>query len=82
MKGSAKRDYPASINYQVPWYKEYGYVEDHFARLNTVQKSGKPKVRVGVIHPIESHWLIYGPKDKPRSFACAATANFTKAVNG
>ena len=24
MEGEAKRDYPASINYQSPWYKEYG----------------------------------------------------------
>lgn len=29
MKGEAKRDYPASINYQSPWYKEYKTVEDH-----------------------------------------------------
>lgn len=28
MKGQAKRDYPASINYQSPWYKEYKYVEN------------------------------------------------------
>ncbi|MFR7842408.1 MAG: hypothetical protein ACLU3U_04675 [Gallintestinimicrobium sp.] len=35
MKGEAKRDYPASINYQSPWCKEYKTVEDHFARVNT-----------------------------------------------
>lgn len=63
MKGSAKRDYPASINYQAPWYKEYKYVEDHFARLNTVLTRGKPLVNVGVIHPVESFWLYYGPQD-------------------
>lgn len=60
MKGSAKRDYPASISYQVPWCEEYPYVEDHFARLNTVLTRGKPLVKVGVIHPIESFWLDYG----------------------
>ena len=63
MKGSAKRDYPASINYQSPWYKEYRYVEDHFARLNTVLTRGKPEVKVGVIHPIETYWLHFGPKE-------------------
>ena len=63
MKGSAKRDYPASINYQAPWYKEYSYVEDHYARLNTVLTRGKPIVNVGVIHPIESYWLHFGPQD-------------------
>lgn len=64
MAGEAKRDYPASIHYQSPWYTEYSYVEDHFARVNTAMTRGKPKVRVGVIHPIESYWLHFGPDDK------------------
>ena len=59
--GEAKRDYPASFNVHVPWYKEYPYVEDHYARLNTVLTRGKARVRVGVIHPIESMWLNWGP---------------------
>lgn len=63
MKGSAKRDYPASISYQSPWYKEYPYIEDHFARLNTALTRGKPVVKVGVIHPIESYWLHLGPSE-------------------
>lgn len=61
MAGEAKRDYPASINYQSPWYREYGLVEDHFARVNTAMTRGKPVVKVGVIHPIESYWLHWGP---------------------
>ncbi len=64
MKGPAKRDYPASINYQSPWYKEYRYVEDHFARVNTILTRGKPVVKVAVVHPIESYWLYYGTEDK------------------
>lgn len=62
MKGEAKRDYPASINYQSPWWRDYRYVEDHFARLNTALTRGKPLARVGVIHPIESYWLHFGPE--------------------
>jgi hypothetical protein len=33
MAGEAKRDYPASISYQAPWWREYRVVEDHFARV-------------------------------------------------
>ncbi|MGN1129043.1 MAG: hypothetical protein ACI4T6_08850, partial [Candidatus Flemingiibacterium sp.] len=40
MYGEAKRDYPASIFYQSPWYKEYPYIENHFARLNTALTRG------------------------------------------
>ncbi|MGN8631531.1 hypothetical protein ACTNEW_08095 [Blautia sp. HCP3S3_G3] len=64
MEGEAKRDYPASIGYQSPWYQEYSLVEEHFARVNTAMTRGKAHVRVGVIHPIESFWLYWGPMDQ------------------
>ncbi|MGC4031067.1 MAG: hypothetical protein QM754_04885 [Tepidisphaeraceae bacterium] len=60
MAGEAKRDYPASISYQSPWFEQYKLVEDHFARIATVLTRGKPVVRVGLIHPIESYWLKFG----------------------
>lgn len=61
MQGEAKRDFPASIHYQSPWWKEYRLIEDHFARVNAVLSRGKARVRIAVIHPIESFWLAYGP---------------------
>lgn len=64
MGGEAKRDYPASIHYQSPWWEEFSYLEDHFARVNTAMTRGKPVVKVGVIHPVESFWLHWGPNDK------------------
>jgi len=64
MKGEAKRDYPASISYQSPWWDQFSMVEDHFARLNTALTRGRAKVRVAVVHPIESYWLHWGPADQ------------------
>ncbi len=66
MAGESKRDYPASISYQSPWYEKYGYVEDHFARVNTALTRGKPVVDVAVIHPVESYWINYGPVQNTR----------------
>ncbi len=63
MAGESKRDYPASIGYQSPWYKEYPYIEDYFARIHTALHQGKPLVRLGVIHPIESFWLYWGDRE-------------------
>ena len=63
MAGEAKRDYPASINYQSPWYKEYKYIENHFSRVNTALTRGSADVKVAVIHPIESYWLHWGPSE-------------------
>jgi hypothetical protein len=64
MAGEGKRDWPASIHYQSPWYREYPYVEDHFARLNTALTRGKVDIKIGVIHPVESLWLAWGPNDQ------------------
>lgn len=64
MAGEAKRDYPASINYQSPWWPQYKLVEDHFARVNTAMTRGVPVVKVGVIHPVESYWLHWGPAEQ------------------
>lgn len=64
MAGDGKPDYPAGIGYQSPWHREYPLVEDHFARLNTALTRGTPLVRVGVIHPIESYWLLCGPEEQ------------------
>ena len=67
MKGEAKRDYPASIGYQSPWFKEYRVIEDHFARLGAVLSRGVPLCNVAVIHPVESYWLCAGPLDTSAS---------------
>lgn len=80
MKGVAKRDYPASISYQSPWYKEYSYIENHFARLNTVLTRGKPCVKVGVIHPIESMWLSFGARDKTAAVCADMEENFRAVI--
>ena len=80
MAGEAKRDYPASINYQSPWYKEYPVVEDHFARVNLALTEGKPQVRIGVIHPIESYWLACGPKEQTEVERGERDTNFRNII--
>lgn len=32
--------------------------------MNTALTRGKARVRIGVVHPIESYWLHYGPKEQ------------------
>lgn len=81
MKGPAKRDYPASISYQSPWYKEYRYVEDHFARVNTALTRGKPYVKVAVIHPVESYWLHFGPNEQTQHLRDKLDDNFMNVTH-
>ncbi|MBE6885651.1 MAG: hypothetical protein E7486_01775, partial [Ruminococcaceae bacterium] len=56
MEGEAKRDYPASIFHQSPWYRDYGKVEDYFARMGLVISQGAPDCDVLLLNPIESVW--------------------------
>ncbi|HEY3379939.1 MAG TPA: glycosyl hydrolase [Armatimonadota bacterium] len=57
MQGEAKRDYPASISYQSPWWDTYHTVEDYFARILAVMTRGVEVRDLLVIHPVESMWL-------------------------
>lgn len=80
MAGEAKRDYPASISYQSPWYDQYGYVEDHFARVNTALTRGKPVVDVAVIHPIESYWINFGPTSDTMDIRAQLDKRFSDVI--
>ncbi len=56
MSGQAKRDYPASLSFQSPWWEHYGIVEDYYARVNAVLSRGEAVRDVLVVHPVESAW--------------------------
>jgi hypothetical protein len=81
MAGEAKRDYPASISYQSPWCREYPLVEDHFARVNSVLTRGCPAVRIGVVHPVESYWLCWGPQEQTQLERQERDADFTSLIS-
>ncbi len=68
MEGEAKRDYPAGIFYQSPWWELYGKVENYFGRLHAALTRGVEVRDVLVIHSIESMWTLfrYGVRDDPR----------------
>jgi len=62
MLGQAKRDYPAGIFYQSPWWDAYAKVEDYFARILCVMTRGKEARDILVIHPVESMWTLLNRK--------------------
>ncbi len=64
MQGEAKRDWPASIFYQSAWWDRYKYLEDYFARINSVLTRGSSMAKVAVLHPIESFWMLFGPNSQ------------------
>jgi hypothetical protein len=81
MGGEAKRDYPACIGYQSPWYKEYPLIEDHFGRLGTAMTRGKTSIKVAVIHPVESYWLHWGPQEQTSMIREELESKFDNITN-
>ena len=61
MEAEAKRDYPAAISWQSPWWQAYPKVEDYFARVNAVTSRGAEVRDLLVVHPVESTWLMVRP---------------------
>ena len=58
MSAEAKRDYPASISYQSPWFRHYRHVEDYFGRIGSVISDGEEIRDILMIHPVESCWSL------------------------
>ena len=59
MKGEAKRDYPASISFQSPWFGHYSHIEDYFARLAAVMVPGEEIRDILVVHSAEAVWGVH-----------------------
>ncbi|NJP40492.1 hypothetical protein HCH52_05440 [Oscillospiraceae bacterium HV4-5-C5C] len=76
MAGEAKRDYPATFNYQAPWYETFHYLEDHYARVNVAMTRGQAVVRLAVIHPVESYWLHWSDNSSSAGQRAQLDANF------
>ena len=57
LQGTAKRDYPPSIHFQSPWYKQEKTLQDYAAAVGSLLGSGKPIRPLLVIHPLESTWF-------------------------
>lgn len=66
MGGEAKRDYPAPLDFHSPWYQANPVLEAYFARLAVALRRGKRIVRIAVLHPVESEWLLFDWQGKNR----------------
>ncbi|WFB37321.1 glycosyl hydrolase [Kiritimatiellota bacterium B12222] len=80
MEGQSKRDFPASIGPQSPWYREYPVIEDHFARVGAALTTGRPLVRIGVIHSVESAWMRRGINTLDAPYLSKLNRDFSQRV--
>jgi len=80
MEAEAKRDYPASIFYQSPWWNHYRKVEDYFARIHAALSRGEEVRDILLLHPVESTWTLvkYGWMQDPK--VLELDADFTRLL--
>jgi hypothetical protein len=57
MEGARKYDYPPTFDYHEPWWNDYKYINDHYARLSLALSSGKQVNDILVLEPSTSAWL-------------------------
>lgn len=63
MQGERKRDYPANINWQQPYFTGQEAESAYMARLSAIASVGKRKVNVAVLQPLSSAYVSYDPSN-------------------
>lgn len=59
LRGIRKRDYPASLFYQQPWWDDYEYFNSYVSRIGVLLAEGSVRYKVLVLHPQSSAWIVY-----------------------
>jgi hypothetical protein len=57
LQGARKYDYPVSFTYHEPWWDNYKYLNDHYARLSLALSSGRQLNDILVLEPTTTAWL-------------------------
>lgn len=57
MAGARKYDYPPAFDYHEPWWNNYKYLNDYYARLSLALSSGKQVNDILIIEPTTTAWI-------------------------
>jgi hypothetical protein len=57
LAGARKYDYPLTFTYHEPWWNDYKYINDHYARLSMALSSGRQVNDILILEPTTSSWL-------------------------
>lgn len=63
LRGSRKREYPASLFYQQPWFEKYNPYNVYFARVSKLLTESSMETDALLIHPMKSAWICYNGSD-------------------
>ncbi len=66
MRGERKRDFPPTFSWQQPWWEYNHLCADYLTRICQALSQGERIIDVLVLHPIESGYILFEPRDKSR----------------
>lgn len=69
MRGERKRDYPANLFYQQPWWADEREFADYQGRLCAFAAEGERLTDILVLQPLSSVWSEYSPLHTINQFA-------------
>lgn len=61
--GIRKRDYPATLFYQQPWWGDYHRFVDAMSRIGMLLSEGEVAFETLMLHPQSSAWICYNNTD-------------------
>lgn len=63
LRGIRKRDYPATLFYQQPWWGDYHRFVDAMSRIGMLLSEGEVAFETLMLHPQSSAWICYNNTD-------------------
>ena len=67
LRGERKRDYPASVFYQLPWFKEaYKPFAEFICKTGTVLDEGCEEAPILLIEPLQTAYIKQNPKNEKK----------------
>jgi hypothetical protein len=82
MAGARKYDYPPAFTYHEPWWNNYKYINDHYARLSMALSSGRQINDILILEPTTTAWLYdsYATKNNEVNQTGQSFQNFVTSL--
>lgn len=80
LAGIRKRDYPAALFIQQPWWKEYSRFNDFVSRIGMLLTLGSVHFDVLLLHPQQSAWLLYDGSEEGKAKIDALNASLLSVI--
>ena len=67
LRGERKRDYPASVFYQLPWFKEaYKPFAEFICKTGALLDEGREEAPILLIEPLQTAYIKHNPKNEKK----------------